>query len=188
MSCPSSLVAGDSLNFLTSVPDYPATDAWVLTYRLVPRTASNTVVVFSAAAEGADYRVQVSRAVTAVWAADSYTWASYVQKGNERVTLESGQIVVTPDPASAVAGYDGRSQAQKAVDDLEAALASFNASNGKVRRYRIADREMEFNTAADILMRLRFWQDKLEQEKLCAHLDGGGKPRNRILVRFTRPR
>lgn len=179
MSCPSSLVAGDSLNFLTAVPDYPATAGWTLTYRLVPRNSANVVQQLNAVAEGADYRVQVSRTTTANWAADSYTWASYVQKGTERVTLESGQIVISPDPASAVPGYDGRSQAQRAVDDLRAALATFNASNGRVKSYKIADREMEFVSASDIMAKLQYWEFELHREKNCEKATsgqfGGGK-------------
>jgi hypothetical protein len=34
--------AGDTLDFTTSVPDYPASAGWTLKYRLVPRTSDCT--------------------------------------------------------------------------------------------------------------------------------------------------
>lgn len=188
MTCPQTLVAGDSLNFLTTVTGYPASGGWALKYRLIPRNTGGTAIVLASVAEGDDYRTQAAKTATASWVADNYTWTSWVEKGSERNTLTSGQIVITPNPETAAAGYDGRSMAQRALDDLQAAFATFKGSNGRVKRYRIADREMEFSDTTEILKQINYWERQLAEEKMCAHLAAGGKPKNRILVRFSRPK
>lgn len=149
------LVAGDSLNFCTAVPEYGAGAGWALKYRLVPRNAAHTVIEITAAAEGDDYRVQVPPVTTATWSADTYGWASWVEKSGERYTISSGSIVVRADPATIAAGFDTRTSARVALDNARAARDAWNPTQ---RRYKIGEREREFNSVAEIL-------------KLIAHLE-----------------
>lgn len=186
MTCPQTLVAGDSLNFLTTVTGYPASGGWALKYRLIPRTAGGTAIVLTSVAEGDDYRTQAAKTTTANWVADNYTWTSWVEKGSERYTLTSGQIVITPNPENAAAGYDGRSMAQRALDDARAAYAAFQASKGQTRRYRIADREMEFTTAGDIIKQIRFWEFEVKREENCAKSALGQDTSGKFYIRHLR--
>jgi hypothetical protein len=105
------LTAGDTLNFATSTPGYSAADGWVLSFRLVPRSASAAVITINTTAEGADHRAQVAPNVTAAYAAGQYTWHSWVVRSAETYTISSGQITIKPDPRAVTAGYDGRSLA-----------------------------------------------------------------------------
>ena len=36
------IIAGDTLDFSVTVPDYPATDGWTLKYRLTPQFSTPT--------------------------------------------------------------------------------------------------------------------------------------------------
>lgn len=182
------LIAGDSLNFSTSVPDYLPDDGWVLKYRLVPRTASGSAIDITATAVDSDFVVQIAASITNGWGSDTYTWISWVEKGAEVYTIDDGQIVVRPNPRTLAAGFDGRSQAQKALEDLKTAFATFSATQGMVKRYAIAGREMEFNSASEILKQIAFWEAQLAAEQAAEALAKGLKPKNRILTRFTRPR
>lgn len=178
------LIAGDTLNFLASAPLYPASAGWVLKYRLAPRTVGGSVISFTATAEGDDYRVNVAAATTASWGPDNYSWSSWVERGAEKYTVESlGQISVKPDPRTAAAGYDGRSVARKALDDARAALASWTPTK---RRYRIADREMEFNGTADIIKAINYWELEVQKEQRIADLAAGGIDRRKVYVRLNR--
>lgn len=159
------LIAGDSLNFLTQTPKYPASQAWVLYYRLVPRTAGNAAISITATAEGDDHRVLVAAATTAGWAADSYTWSAWVDKAGEKYTVQDGQIVIKADPRTAAAGHDGRSLARKALDDARTALAAWKPTQ---RRYKIGEREMEFNGTADIIKLITYWERQVASEDLLA--------------------
>jgi hypothetical protein len=115
-----SLIVGDTLDFMTSVPDYPATAGYTLKYRLIPRT-SGTAILLTASASGDDYRAQEPPAVTETWAAGEYTWSAWVEKTGERYSVDSGIVTLKADPG-VVAAYDGRSHARKVLDAIEAIL------------------------------------------------------------------
>lgn len=161
----SQLIAGDTLDFLDLVPEYPATAAWVLKYRLIPRTAGGTPILLTAIAEGANYRVQAAPSATALWPPGEYTWARWVEKTGARQSLGDGQIQIKPDPAAVSAGYDGRSQARKALDDAKAALAAWTPTR---RSYKIGDREMVFNSTAEIIKLITYWEQQTLNEDLLA--------------------
>lgn len=179
------LFAGTTLNFLTPTPGYSAAEGWVLKFRLVPRT-SGAAIDITCTAEGEDHRAQVTAAATAAWALGSYTWTSRVEKSGEIYAVGQGQISIQQNPATALAGFDGRSQAARALDDARAALASFNASNGRVRRYRIGERETEYHSAAEIIKQIAYWEQELEREENAARLATGRPARNRMYAIFTR--
>lgn len=181
------LIAGDSLNFVTRVPDYPASAGWVLKYRLVPRTGTNAVIALSSVADGDEHRTQAAATTTASWAADNYSWSSWVEQGAEAYTVDAGQITIAPNPRTAVAGTDGRSLAQRTLDDLMAAKAGWDVSGGRQRRYKIGEREMEFNAESDILQKIFFWESQVAREQQATNLAKGIRPKNRILTRFVRP-
>jgi hypothetical protein len=105
MNFPQVHVAGDTLDFEVSVPDYPSTDGWTLTYYLTPRFTSPTQAPISVAASAnADgtYQVQRSPAQTAAWAAGAYGWARIVSKTGARQTLtgseDQGEVLVRAIP------------------------------------------------------------------------------------------
>lgn len=183
------LVAGDTLNFLTATPGYPAADGWQLKFRLVPRTAGNSVIELGSVAEGDDHRTQATAATTASWAADTYTWSSWVELSGEKYSLRTAQhCVVLPDPRTLTAGTDGRSLPRRTLDDLLAARATWAATHGRTRSYKIGDRERTFATAAELDAEIRFWQGQLADEVAADRLAAGLPSHNRLLVRFSRPR
>ena len=181
------LIAGDTLDFLDSVPEYPPADGWTLKYRLVPRFTSpvQAPIDITASTSGSDYRVQAAASVTAAWSPGAYTWARWVEKaGPIRQSLGEGQIQIKPDPSAAVQGYDGRSQARKAVEDLEAAMAVFQATSGRVKSYSIGSRQMEFESSDEIKSLLSYWRGKLANEEATERLDRGQPGMPRLLARL----
>jgi hypothetical protein len=183
MSMVNELVAGDTLEFTTAVAGYPATDGWTLKYRLVPRSGG-AAQTLTATPSGADYVVNITPTETAAWVAGDYGWISYVEKTGARQTLESGQLTVKPNSAT-VTG-DTRSQASKAVGDLKAALATWNATNGRVKSYSIAGRSMEFDTSASILELLSYWEAEAFREREAERLAKGLNSGRHIYLRFNR--
>jgi hypothetical protein len=180
------LIAGDTLDFLDTVPEYPPADGWTLKYRLVPRFTSpvQTPIDITASTSGSDYRVQAAAGITVDWKPGFYTWARWVEKtGPIRQSLGDGQLQILENPATAAAGYDGRSTARKMLDQIEAALLAFNLG---VKAYTIGSRSM---TKADIpellTMRDRF-RAEVENEAAAEKIAAGlGNPRN-FGVRFNR--
>lgn len=165
---PSTLTAGDTLQFDVVVPGREPGDGWSLQYRLVPRASGGTALTFtgSAAASGSGFSVLVSAATTSGWAAGDYAAAGWVSNVAGLVaTVETTQLVIAPNPRTAAAGTDTRSQARRALDDARAAFAAWSPMQ---RRYRIADREREFNSPADILVVIRFWEQQVALEDRLA--------------------
>lgn len=144
------LTAGDTLDFVTALPDYPTSDGWVLWFRLLPRTAG-TAIDLETIAAGDDHRAVATAATTSNWTAGEYTWASYVVNGATRYSVASGTVTVLPDPATATA-YDGRSAARIALDAVEAVIG--NRATLDQEQYSIAGRSLQRTPMADLL-RLR---------------------------------
>lgn len=157
------LIAGDSLNFATTVPGYSPADGWALSYRLVP--PSGDAIVLAAVAEGDSHRVQASAATTATWAPGVYAWASWVSKAGEEYTVQTGRVTITPNPRTAAAGWDNRTDWRKALDEARAAFRAWSPTR---RRYKIGEREMEFNSTADIIKYIKLLEAEVLKEDIAA--------------------
>jgi hypothetical protein len=182
------LIAGDTLDFLDTVDEYPPADGWTLKYQLIPRftTPAQSPITITATTSGTNYRSQAAAAVTAGWKPGAYTWARWVEKaGPIRQSLGDGQLLVKQDPAAAVQGYDGRSDARRRLDELDAAIEAL--SSGAVKQYTIGNRSMTKQDLPDLIT----WRDRLAAEvasedavaKMAAGLPN---PRN-VGIRFSRP-
>lgn len=177
---PRAIVAGDTAKWTVALGDYPASDGWTLTYALRNATAK---VDITAGTSGADHAVEVAASVTAGWAPGIYAWSAHVTKGAERYTVRSGTIEVRANLAAA-APLDARSQAAKAVDDLKAALATFKATAGRVRRYAIAGRDVEFESLSEMMKLLQMWQRELASEQARDRINAGQRSPLSLQVRF----
>ena len=188
------IVAGDTLDFLTTVQDYPPTDGWTLKYRLTPRFATPTFapIVLTATAVGGDYQIQASPATTATWPAGSYTWARWVEKTGARQTLdESGQLEVRADPAATAQGFDGRSHARKMLAAIIAVLENRASSTQRdMVGFTIGSRSQQFDQAdtKEKLLELKSQYEWLVFNEDNAAGIARGEPNQRIVrVRFGQP-
>ena len=176
------IVAGDRLNVPLQVPGYPASGGNTLTLRLVPR-ATGTPVDLTATASGDDYVVSASAVATVAYTAGEYSWRAFVTNGSDRYTVGSGQITVKANPATLAAGTDTRSEAERAVADLRAALKAWDATR---RSYTIGDVSMTFNSPAEIIKLIGYWETVLERERGAADVAAGRLNRKKVFVRFAR--
>jgi len=184
-------IAGDTLDFLDDVPDYPPADGWTLQYRLIPRFTApvQAPVDISATTEGTQYRVQVSADQTAAWTAGFYTWSRWVEKaGPIRQSLGSGQFEVKADPSVAAAGLDTRTSARRILDAIEAVIEG-RASRDQ-EEYTIAgangSRQLKRTPIADLLVLRDRFKAAVESEEAIEQLAAGlGNPRT-FGVRFNR--
>ena len=166
MSMVDSLIAGDTLDFTDVVADYPATAAWVLKYRLVPRFTTPTqapVELTATTVNTTDYRVQAASTATAAWAPGAYNWFRWVEQSGQRQSLGSGQLVVELNPAAAPQGADNRSQAQIALDAIDAVLA--NRATVDQMEYSIAGRSLKRMTIDELLKLRSHYVDEVNKER-----------------------
>ena len=180
-----SLPAGDSATWLDdpiSLPDGRSADAtgWTLKYYLRgPSSLDLTALVSSKS-----WSTTLAATSSATLTPGSYAWTAIITSGSERITVGTGQFTITPDLTQQVGIYDPRSDAQKALASCEAAMSTFNATGGKVRKYQIAGREMEFQSIGDLMTLHSFWKAKVHREQTSNSIAQGlGNPRN-LYVRF----
>lgn len=123
-------------------------DGWTLTLHLrgaqaidVPGVLDADLVRFAAAG-----------AVTAEWTPGGYAYAIRAGKGADVVEIEAGRLTVAADIAAAGDGFDGRSEAEVALDAINAVLAKRASLDQE--RYRINNREL-WRTPIGDLIKLR---------------------------------
>jgi hypothetical protein len=180
------IVIGDTLSFTTSVPDYPADEGWVLKHRLVPRTGAGAAIALTGTADSDDpslHLTEVSAAVSAAWTAGQYSWVSYVEQGTQSYTLSTGSVELLANPRTSSAPLDLRTQAEIALADAKAALASWT---GTTKSYTIGNRSMTFNTRAEIVEKIEFWEMEVQREQRALRLAKGLADPRKTFVRLGR--
>lgn len=175
---PATIQAGDTVRWQRDLSDYPASDGWVLNYRLINAAVKIDVV---ATAEGDSHLIVISAATCAAYAAGEYTWVATVTRAGERYTVGQGTITIKPDWAAASTGADARTPAAKALADLRSALLQWLSTSGHVSEYEIAGRRMRFASAQDIRERIAIAEREVARESTVASGQTGAR---RVLVRF----
>jgi len=151
--------AGDSLSWSESWPDYPPTDGWVLTYRLV---GSPGTVSFTSTNDNGAHLFSVASATTAAWASGFYEWTAFVSKGTERFTLDEGTITILANPATETAA-DKRSHARKVLDAIRAVLEG-RASKDQ-ESYSINGRTLNRTPVRDLIELERVYAARVAREE-----------------------
>lgn len=176
---PASVVAGDTIQWKRSLPDFLASAGWALNYRLI--NAAGRIDITSTA-DGDDHSISVAAADSQGYAPGSYTWTAYVTKDQDRHTIGSGTMVVKPDLAAQTSGYDTRSHAVKTLEAIEAVIEG-RATQSHLS-YSIMGREMRFIEVSDLLVFRDKYRREVEREKAAERVANGKRPRNRIHVRL----
>lgn len=125
-----------------------------------------SVVNITAVAEGVQHNLNVLAAVTADWQPGLYEYTARVSNGTDFHEVESGQITLTPDLASAVEGHDGRSHAKRTLDAIEAVIEKRASLDQE--RYRINNRELYRTPIADLLKLRDLYRMEVRREQGAA--------------------
>jgi len=113
---PLEITVGDTVEWTRALPDYPADDGWVLKYAL----RGPAVVNLQSEADGSAHKITITTDTLTVHG--TYYTQGYVEKDTERHTVYTGRIKANPSLTEAIAGYDGRSHAQRVIDAIEAII------------------------------------------------------------------
>lgn len=178
---PAYLQAGDTIQWQRTLPDYPAGDGWALAYRFINQASRIDVV---SVADGDVHRISIAAATSSAYVPGDYTWTAFVTRGADRYTIGQGRVTIRHDLASQAAGFDARSEAQRALDDLRSALLKWLSTSGHVQEYEIAGRRMRFATADEIRARMAIAQREVASEAAAQRIAAGQTTGRRVLVRF----
>ena len=177
---PSRVTAGDSIFWLKSLSDYPASASWVLAYTFINSAAK---ISLTATASGADHLVAIAAATSAAWVAGTYTWQATVTKAAERYTVGSGAMVVDPNLAAQTT-FDSRTSARKALDAVNLLLETYG-SKAYMHSYEINGRKQQFQSPGDFMAFRSILEAEVSKEDNAAKIAAGLSPRNLLFVRFN---
>lgn len=174
---PDFIRAGDSIQWLRSLPDFPAPE-WTLKYVLL--SATDKIEIVSTADNG-DHKVNVSSSVSKDYKPGNYTFTGYVEDSEgERHTLFRRMMEVKPDLVS-LESKDGRSFAERTLAKVESAisqLADRTLTTASINGQNYTHQDIEKLYA----MRARL-KAEVELEKAAEGIGSGGL----IYGTFERP-
>lgn len=176
---PTSVIAGDTVKWTKSLPDYPASDGWSLAYTFINAAGKFPV---AASADGDDFTVSVPPVTTTDWIPGDYDWRAQVSKAGEVYTVATGRTTVKPSFSAAT--LDGRSSARKMLDAIEAVLE--NRASSEVAEYQINGRQLKYTSIPDLLKLRDRLRAEVRREENALRSAQGLPPSTRVFVRFGR--
>lgn len=180
---PREIVIGTTVKWTREFYDYPASE-YTLTYYF--RGAGEG---FDAAAtpDGDAFAVTVAAATTAEMTAGAYYWQAVATKDGEKFFVASGetQAVASLAAVNSATAVDGRSEAKKTLDAIDAML------KGKAtldqQEYTIAGRNLRRIPVADLAKLRETYARIVARERRRARVRRGGTLMSDVKARFNRP-
>lgn len=174
---------GDTVQWLKTLPDYPASAGWSLGYTLVNSAGKFAI---DSTAQGDDHLAGASAAESDAFAPGEYRWQARVTKGSypgsQVFTVGMGSISIVASLLDAAGGIETRSGARLALDAINAYLLDPN--NLKSASYTIAGRSLTRHSMADLLALRSRLQAEVAAEVAADRAAAGLPDKRRIYVRF----
>lgn len=116
MNISAQLQVGDTWQWTESLPEYPASAGWALSYSFY--RYGQQVIQVNATASDDDFSIAVPAATTAGKIAGEWQWTAHVTKGSDRFTVGTGTVTLLPDLAAATETTDLRTDNEKILEAL----------------------------------------------------------------------
>lgn len=177
--------AGESLAWEKTYSDYDASDGWVLTYYF---RGTGTGFDIEATASGSKFVIVVPSTATETMVAGQYSYQGFVEKGTERIQVDSGTVQVFPSlvGSDVSATFDGRSEVKKILDAIDATIAG-KATSDQLE-YTIGNRQLRRYEFKDLILLRDKYQNLYNQEVRRENSTKGGKFFGKIKMGFTKPK
>jgi hypothetical protein len=181
---PAKLRAGETLQFIKTLTDYPADASWVINYSL--RGLGGSKIDFSSVASGKDHAVNVAFGITTAWLPGIYRIVGVVTDGTTSKAIYTGQIEILPNLATMDGGTDTRTPNRIALDNVRAVLAG--RANSTILKSEVEGTTLERIPHSELIKLETNLAIKVRDEEI-AELQAQGKSTGRtIYAQFTRPR
>lgn len=136
---------------------------------------------------GTGWTFTIAKTTTDGFVADTWFWQAVATAnvGGAVTTIGAGQLTVLPglDYTGQPSAFDGRSQAQKDLDAVQAAIRAM-ISGGAVAEYTIGNRRLKKMELADLLTLEGALKASVKREQAAQLMANGlGNPHN-LFVRF----
>lgn len=189
MNIPSEIRAGDTIQWrdvagVDNLGNEVSSSDYTLTYYLRFNAASEGATVVGTA-YGTGWQFSIAAATSVNFDAGIWYWQAVATKTGSTITLGSGQstVLAALSYSGTPAALDGRSQAQKDLDAVQAAIRTIVAG-GVVRQYTIGNRSLSKYDLTDLLaLETKLKADVNREQKAQLIANGLGNPFN-LFVRF----
>jgi len=177
---PDAFVAGNTVKFTKSLPDYLPADGWVLSYAFV-KDGDQQLVTATDNGDGL-HLITISAADSAKFKDGIYHYQASVSKGGERYQVVNNRLEVKPNFATQTKGFDSRSHVKKVLDALEAVFEK-KATKDQAS-YTIGDKSISRLTPAELINWKNHYQRLYNAELKSERIKNGEAAGNKIRVRF----
>jgi hypothetical protein len=171
-------VAGDTWTWLWSNAEYPASQAWVVSWRLVgPGIALSITTAASGDAHLATASAATTAALSVPVAGVPCTLVGWATKAAERFEIYRAPCAVLPNPATITGDLRGHAARTLAAID---ALLEGRATKDQ-QSYKIGERELSRIPVPELLSLRDYYRAEAKREDEAAGL-ASGRPRSRLVV------
>lgn len=189
MNIPAQIRAGDTVTWRDeaardNLGNAIDSSSWTLTYYLRTNTASEGATV-AGTAYSSGWTFTISATTSGGFDAGQWYWQALATAGSEKLTLGAGQLEVLAglNYTGTPGAFDGRSQAQKDLDAVQAAMRAM-ISGGAVAEYSIGSRRLKKMEMADLIQLEAKLKAEVKREQAATMVANGlGSPHN-LFVRF----
>ena len=190
MTFPKKIIAGDEIQWrLKSTQDLfgnpISSPDWEVVYFLRTNKQNFGASVTSTAYEDG-FQFIISPAISSNFSDGQWFYQARANKsGNNTTTIAQGEFIVEPKldfTGSNPAAFDGRSQAKKDLDAIEAAIRNIYTGGGLAQEYKIGNRDIKKYDLADLLvLRDRAKARVVREDKEQMIANGLGNPHNKYI-------
>ncbi|MGZ6477668.1 MAG: hypothetical protein ACXWQE_00120 [Bdellovibrionales bacterium] len=184
MNIPQKIASGDSVTWkdkssYDNLRNQISAPTWTLKYAI----RGEAVLNLTATTDGTGWSTTMSAAQSATLPPGIYYWQAYAQNGSDRVTLGNGKLVISQDLNASIANADLRSQSQKDLDAVQAAMRAMVAG-GAVAKYVIGNRQVEKMHMTDLITLESKLKVQVAREKDADDVANGLGSSKNTYVRF----
>lgn len=181
--------AGDTVKWIEpaqlDLDGNAATSAtWTLTTFLRFNAASEGATITGTARSDGGWDLLIPAGTSEGFDAGQWSWQSRISSGGVVITIGTGSFEVLPSLsyAGSPAAFDGRSQAEKDLEAVQAAIRSIISKGAKA--YTIGNRSFTYADLGELIQRESQLKAIVAQEKAAQMVAAGlGDPRS-LYVRF----
>ena len=189
MTVPAQITAGSTVQWIEPAATDPAGDpatsaSWTLQITFRTNTAGEGATVNGSARSDGGWDVALSAATTTSWDAGTWYWQAKITSGSDVVIVGSGTttVLASLDYSGDPTAFDGRSQAEKDLDAVQAAIRAIISKGAK--QYTIGSRSYTSNDLGLLMQREAQLKAIVARERAAERAAQGlGDPMN-MFVRF----
>jgi hypothetical protein len=184
MNEPTTIYAGDKVEWTESLSAYLPSAGWTLKYVLINSAARET---FESTADGDSHAVSLTSADTADWQPGSYTLQSYVEHTDGTIEVIRRLTVTVKQNLITATTYDFRTHAQKTLEAIESAIegrASQSAMSLSITTRGGSSKALQYLSHKELIEARSYYKSLVESELAQEKISAGIDPGNKILISF----